>query len=169
MTVPPVNFDATYLERDPENLLNATHSLLDSITYKPGWKFRLEAKAKTIYAPWYIEIHLDYEVESLEKERVVIDGLQWHPATGDSRLYSSSVIQTMVSLTTSTTLTEHSLVEVLVRGDLVRHVAVNLIRRAELHEMDEWLKLDGKCVNDPHPELRVKPPAFVPDAAHQKD
>lgn len=24
----------------------------------------------------------------------------------------------------------------------------------ESHEIDEWLKFDGECVNDPHPELK---------------
>lgn len=57
-----------------------------------------------------------------------------------------------VYLTMFITLTEHSLVEILVKGDFVDYVAVNLIRRAEMHEMDEWLKLDGVCVKDPHPE-----------------
>lgn len=30
------------------------------------------------------------------------------------------------------------------------------IKNLELHEIDEWFKLDGKCVNDPHPELGVQ-------------
>jgi hypothetical protein len=31
-----------------------------------------------------------------------------------------------------------------------------LVRRAELHELDEWLKVDGKCVTDPHPEIKFR-------------
>jgi hypothetical protein len=29
------------------------------------------------------------------------------------------------------------------------------LREMELHELKEWLKLDGKWVDDPHPELRA--------------
>lgn len=28
-------------------------------------------------------------------------------------------------------------------------------RSFEQHEVDEWLKLDGKHINDPHPELKM--------------
>ena len=28
------------------------------------------------------------------------------------------------------------------------------VKALELHELDEWLKVEGKHVNDPHPELR---------------
>lgn len=28
----------------------------------------------------------------------------------------------------------------------------NQIRQAEIHEMEEWLKLNGKLLRDPHPE-----------------
>ena len=28
-----------------------------------------------------------------------------------------------------------------------------LVRKAELHEIDEWLRLDGARVHEPHPEL----------------
>lgn len=30
----------------------------------------------------------------------------------------------------------------------------SLIRQAEVHEQNEWLKIDGKHVTDPHPEIR---------------
>jgi hypothetical protein len=33
----------------------------------------------------------------------------------------------------------------------------DLIRSAELHESDEWLRLDGIRIVDPHPELKREP------------
>lgn len=36
----------------------------------------------------------------------------------------------------------------------VLHVVRGLLRELERHEIDEWLKVDGKCAFDPHPELR---------------
>ena len=31
-----------------------------------------------------------------------------------------------------------------------------MLREMELHEIDEWFKLDGYHVKDPHPEFRKK-------------
>lgn len=36
----------------------------------------------------------------------------------------------------------------------VKSLIVEMVKRMELHEMDEWLKFDGDWINDPHPELR---------------
>lgn len=36
---------------------------------------------------------------------------------------------------------------------LVEDMICSGFRYLELHEMDEWLKKDGECVKDPHPEL----------------
>lgn len=127
---PAKTFDRVYLQRDPQNLLDAAQSLIDRITYKPEWKLRLTAEAKSVNRPWQINVHLDYKVANLDGSYETVD------------------------LTTCTTFTERSLIEVLVSGDFVRYIAMNLIRRAELHEIDEWFKLDGVCVTDPHPEHR---------------
>ena len=40
--------------------------------------------------------------------------------------------------------------------DLLQHVK-RLCAYAEDHEIKEWLKLDGKCIDEPHPELRQQP------------
>jgi hypothetical protein len=45
--------------------------------------------------------------------------------------------------------TDKELMECVVRGWLMRF---------ELHEMDEWLRLDGVCVREPHPELSKAAP-----------
>lgn len=39
-------------------------------------------------------------------------------------------------------------------GDFLRYFVRDAILRSLEHEVDEWLKLDGKQVTDPHPELK---------------
>jgi hypothetical protein len=34
------------------------------------------------------------------------------------------------------------------------HMINTVVRTLELHEINEWLKLDGRCVVEPHPELK---------------
>lgn len=127
-------------------LLQETRRLLARVTYKPGWALTATAPDEVIlskpWRPWEVTVGLDYRVMSLEDP------------------FCS------VLLTTAMVLTESHLAQMLRDEQLVYWVVQNLIRRAELHEMDEWLKLDGKCVTNPHPELRVKAPNFVPAAAH---
>lgn len=53
-------------------------------------------------------------------------------------------------------MTDCQIVEYFVRG---------AIREAELHEMDEWLKFDGRCVREPHPEEQTRTSAPVPSLA----
>lgn len=38
---------------------------------------------------------------------------------------------------------------------LLRGVVPKLIRQMEYHEIDEWFKIDGKHVRDPHPEKKA--------------
>lgn len=48
--------------------------------------------------------------------------------------------------------------ESLHKGDF--HLMIQAVRKTiqelEDHERMEWFKLDGKCINDPHPELGVQ-------------
>jgi hypothetical protein len=37
--------------------------------------------------------------------------------------------------------------------DYFHHMVLALIRKIEMHEIDEWLKIDGKNFRNPHPEL----------------
>ena len=46
-------------------------------------------------------------------------------------------------------------------ADHKRHVLRQLVYRAVCHEVDEWLRMDGDLVTDPHPELKAKPSANV--------
>lgn len=38
---------------------------------------------------------------------------------------------------------------------MCRALARDMIKVVELHELAEWLKLDGKHVDDPHPGLKI--------------
>lgn len=117
---------------ESKRLLFAVAGVLRRITYKPTWRFHIEAEPETMYRPWYVHVHLYYSLPSIDDPMV------------DSQL------------TTQQTFTANALADVVRYGEdaIVERVAYSLIRRAELHEMDEWLKLDGVCVRDPHPELK---------------
>jgi hypothetical protein len=42
-----------------------------------------------------------------------------------------------------------------VNAERLLGIVVELIKTSELHEVNEWLKLDGKYINDPHPEITL--------------
>jgi hypothetical protein len=39
--------------------------------------------------------------------------------------------------------------------EVVERYVSRAILEAELHEMDEWLKFEGRCVKEPHPEAQT--------------
>jgi hypothetical protein len=39
-------------------------------------------------------------------------------------------------------------------SDVIAYLIGDLIRKTELHEMEEWFKYKGEHVRDPHPELK---------------
>lgn len=117
-------------EKTQHELLQEVRQFCARITYKPGWVLTVTAPEPRIHKPWHVVVNLDYTVPSIHNPYM------------------------MQPLTTGFSIAEHSLVEMLARGDFMNFIKVNLFRRAELHELDEWLKLDGVCVTEPHPELQ---------------
>jgi hypothetical protein len=49
-----------------------------------------------------------------------------------------------------------SLLENMSDDQAIEASVATLVLYAELHEMDEWLKLDGKCIKEPHPKTKLK-------------
>ena len=43
-----------------------------------------------------------------------------------------------------------------IHPDIVNQIVYGLWRKLELHEVDEWFKVDGKNYIDPHPEITQK-------------
>lgn len=46
---------------------------------------------------------------------------------------------------------------------MMEAIVCRLVKNAEMHEMDEWLKLDGEHVVDPHPEVPKWPKKLTLD------
>lgn len=113
-------------------LLLEVQNILNRIAYKPTWKLSASAPAEVIWEAWYVTIHLYYEAPSVDDPGAI------------------------AKLAISMKVYKDELAKMLASKDFVNWIVVALIKRAELHEMDEWLKFDGAHVTDPHPELRGK-------------
>lgn len=98
--------------------------LLGRVTYKPGWKLVLSPMDD--YQRW-IEITTVAEMTSLDGRGTTV--LQ-RPMRYDAGCLRGS------------------------EEWLLRLLVVESIRWMEMHEMDEWLKLDGLHMRDPHPEKK---------------
>lgn len=130
-----VNVNVAAPPKSCAELLRETQGLLARISYKPGWMLTATAPSteqdfRRPWTPWYLTVHLDYRMPSLDDP-------------------SRTTL-----LSTQYTVAEREL-ERMLRDDgrdFIGHVVTALLKRAELHEMDEWLRLDGRCVVDPHPE-----------------
>jgi hypothetical protein len=102
-------------------------SVLDQISYKPGWTFTAARGYKTTGGLNLSEVFLRVAYETADvnfpKRETTINSVRELPA---------SFLETMPEL---------AIIE------FVRHV----IQEAENHETSEWLKYRGICVRDPHP------------------
>jgi len=96
---------------------------LSKITYKPGWKFELEEERTThhLYNLMYFR---------LTTKQPSADGSVDHAFLCSTHGISPEAFMDR----------DHFLM-------IVEHA----IRDAEMHEVDEWLKYDGKHIRDPHP------------------
>jgi hypothetical protein len=107
-------------------------SLLERITYKPGWRFEVSSSYGSTGSPDAISLYAYHRQPDANR-------------SGE-----------MVQLVCPTSWTEDEL------SDLTDAQLVDRIRRliieAEMHEVEEWLKFDGICVVDPHPpRFRILP------------
>ena len=104
-------------------------ALLRRVTYKPGWSLSLSRLRRPDWSPQ-----------------------PWDP------LYLT-ISFTTTDVTTGLPVTISNMGDVypefisrLTDGEIVDTVLTSAIRNMEEHELREWLKLDGICVRDPHPE-----------------
>lgn len=107
------------------NQIEIVQQFLARITYKPGWKFIALMHPSCDQ----IKIHLSYLAR-------------------DARLENN---EGEITLTSITIIHPHSPTEL--TEENLRSAIIRQILQAEMHERDEWLRLDGKHVTDPHPEL----------------
>lgn len=95
------------------------------VTYKPGWKFNLGTQnfPKHPYDPLNLYITRD--------EVADVDG----PGKTTTLTFIASIDQETA--------------REMLAEEFVRHFIGTAIRDFEMHELDEWFKLDGKCVFEP--------------------
>lgn len=105
--------------------------ILDRMTYKPGWKI-------TISRPEDCGVQNYWEPITLHARYPTIDITTGKPIT-------LSLVRS-IPLESAETVPEDALI------DLIGYI----IKNFEMHEFDEWFKIDGVCVRDPHPELKVR-------------
>lgn len=105
--------------------MNRIDRINDRVTYKPGWKIELRQPLST---PW--EVHLTVA-------GTVPDVTTGLPTTvyGTHRL-PRDVFDNLPD-------------------DLVYDWIRGWIVEAEMHELDEFFKVDGRHFRDPHPELKA--------------
>jgi hypothetical protein len=99
------------------------------MTYKPGWKI-------TISRPIDRGIHNYWEPITLHAKYPTID-----VNTGETIMLQ---LLRSIDVDSAERYPEEQLV------DLIGF----FIKSFEMHEFDEWFKIDGVCVRDPHPEQR---------------
>jgi hypothetical protein len=106
-------------------------AVIGRLTYKPTWRFTVEQGEKRAWEAPSWRDGLTFTVWLTHEERDVVTGrmecFTWR------HVFDVEAVARMP---------EEHLVEELRR----------LVIRGELHDVDEWLKLDGVCVVEPHPE-----------------
>jgi hypothetical protein len=106
--------------------------LAERITYKPGWRIEVmppEESDRFFNRP--INLLLLWPAQDINTKQ-------------PTRLATSAAVSPAI-------------LAMMTDEEVVKRVFCDmLIKRTELHEMDEWFKLDGVCVFEPHPELKTK-------------
>jgi hypothetical protein len=119
-------------------LVSRIQTLLSRVTYKPGWKFECWPTYASNGRLSDREISIITSFTAVNAE---------NPSSTEifhsQNLFPAEILENMTD------------------ADLVLHVIRECIFRVEMHEVDEWLKFNGKCVREPHPEL-MRAPASLP-------
>lgn len=102
-------------------------ALLERVTYKPGWRIKVSR-------PTDRGLHNYWEPVTIQAQYPTVD-----VNTLETIMLN---LHHQIDIHTAEEVSEDILV------DLISHI----IKGFEMHEFDEWFKLDGKHVRDPHPE-----------------
>lgn len=108
----------------PRARSRAARAVLKRITYKPGWEITLRGNRLKVAVPTF-------------------------DAIGRRRKVMAGTVRYVSDVTLDRIAEGHEAIT----ARFIEYVLA-VIRLREFHEMDEWLKVDGRCVVDPHPELR---------------
>jgi hypothetical protein len=112
--------------------LSRVRSLLERVTYKPGWKLSVERSRYISSDSLVLIVTAEFpDVDRPDRRltpvtfRKIIDG--WNLEQVNDR-------------------------------KILDYYISRVIREMEGHEFREWLKLDGFCLYDPHPERKFDEP-----------
>lgn len=103
--------------------------IVGQVTYKPGWEFRLDILYES-------SLHVSVVLRVTHREKDV---------GSDKEVFLSLAIGFMFEE-----------VQGIDDKEFVERYVYRLIRDAELHELDEWLKFRGEHLHEPHPEEEHK-------------
>jgi hypothetical protein len=114
------------------NLLERLEGILKNVSYKPGWTitvapFRIGMNGPFFYASCNLMVM--WTAKDVERPGEDVSLCLVKPVHGFQ-------------------------IERLSDEEIVDQYVRSLIREAELHELDEWLKYNNVCVHEPHPKER---------------
>lgn len=109
------------MRRDDNRTSERLRGIVDRVTYKPDWQFLV--RPASYEAAYLTVVHMEQDVEKPDEEISV----------GSTKMVTGLGMED---------LTDEQVIEFVVRP---------LIMDAEVHEIDEWLKLDRKHIRNPHP------------------
>lgn len=99
--------------------------IMQRVAYKPEWKFVVE-------------------------ERLTFGGQYWQGTVWAMRRVTDVETGARITISSQAGMTANT-VDAWTDEEIVARIVRALIMNGEIHEMDEWLKLDGVCVKEPHP------------------
>jgi hypothetical protein len=112
--------------------LSRVRSLLERVTYKPGWKLSVERSR-------YISS------DSL----LLVVSAEFPDVDRPDRRVTPFTFRKII---------EEWCLDRMNDGQVLEYCIIPTIREMEEHEFREWLKLDGFCLYDPHPERKFDEP-----------
>lgn len=105
-------------------------AILDRMTYKPGWKITISRPTDSIHN-------------------------FWEPITLYARYPTTDVLTGETIMLSFVRSIDVDSAEKYPEDKLINLIAY-FIKSFEMHEFDEWFKIDGVCVHEPHPELKER-------------
>lgn len=120
-------------------IIKTIQEIIDKVSYKPNVRFALSFGSDGI-----ITIKITRPVEDATKipDRPSVIVMSHRVEYGPQTALCCFSLDNLIKIT------KEQLISV------VKYELFEGIRNMELHEMDEWLRYEGKYVNDPHPELK---------------
>lgn len=109
-------------------LCSRLEGIIEKITYKPGWQIMVE----------------DYDHQTIWGTAVRFKVQMWV-----NNLHAPGEMEAFFYVRTIRPYEIQNMTD----GDILQQVIRQTLLICESHEMDEWLKHEGKHVTDPHPEL----------------